>query len=202
MYRSGKSFLPVIKSSLMLSSFHPKSVMLPNSATSITVAGIFSLFFSVNWEAVEAVEAMVTGWAKALFSFRYMGVVKWTLLAACWFWNEVVTSDTAAAVVSILIFTFSSFCSMSKSDVLGLITFSALVMTSAKLGHLKATLYSHFNICEEFQKQYKIWSLSMWCNGAYWISLKKLHYTRKLDWSRDSANTIFFRLCVHKRKIL
>ena len=164
MYRPGKSFLPVIKSSLMLSSFHPKSVMLPNSATSITVAGIFSLFFSVNWEAVEA---MVTGWAKALFSFRYMGVVKWTLLAACWFWNKVVTSDTAAAVVSILIFTFSSFWSMSKSDVLGLITFSALVMTSAKLGHLKATLYSRFIIWEEFQKLYKFWSLSMWCNGAY-----------------------------------
>ena len=65
-YRSGQQveknsiyFLPVIKSSLMLSSFHPKSVILPNSPTSITVAGIFSLLFSEG--GCEAVEAMVTG---------------------------------------------------------------------------------------------------------------------------------------------
>ena len=81
---------------------------MPSSATSMTVAGIL---FSAAEEDEDATEVVVVAAAVA---------------ALC--------SD----VILISDLTFSSLWSMSNRDALGLIPFPALVMTSARVGHLEA----------------------------------------------------------------
>ena len=83
---------------------------MPSSATSMTVAGILFPAAEDEDAATEVVDVVVVAAVAALCS------------------DVILISDL----------TFSSLWSMSNRDALGLIPFPALVMTSARVGHLEA----------------------------------------------------------------